>query len=120
MIPGKTNNDMLKIIMEYKGKISNKLIRKGMCKDLHFDSNFNFLYHDVDKVTQKDKITVISNISQTRDLLSALIGYQSLPEDQLNKVVQLKDLIDKMIMIDPSKRISLNASLMHPFIQEKI
>ena len=56
MIAGRTNNDMLKIIMDYKGKIPNKLVRKGQCKDQHFDANFNFLYHEIDKITQRVRL----------------------------------------------------------------
>ena len=59
MIPGRNNNDMLKIIMDYKGKIPNKIVRKGMCKDLHFDSNFNFLHQEIDKITQRVRILSI-------------------------------------------------------------
>lgn len=53
MFPGKTNNDMLKLFMDFKGKIPNKLIRKGMFREQHFDVNCNFLYTEVDKVTEK-------------------------------------------------------------------
>lgn len=44
---------MLKYFMDLKGKMPNKLIRKGTFKDQHFDSNCNFLYHEVDKVTER-------------------------------------------------------------------
>ena len=53
LFPGKTNNEMLKLMMEVKGKMSHKMVRKGMFREAHFDSNFNFLYHEVDRVTQK-------------------------------------------------------------------
>jgi len=53
MFPGKSNNEMLKLIMDLKGKLPNRLIRKGTFRDNHFDTNFNFLYHEVDKVTQR-------------------------------------------------------------------
>jgi len=53
MFPGKSNNEMLKLIMDLKGKLPNRLIRKGTFRELHFDTNFNFLYHEVDKVTQR-------------------------------------------------------------------
>ena len=53
MFPGKSNNEMLKLIMDLKGKLPNRLIRKGTFCELHFDPNFNFLYHEVDKVTQR-------------------------------------------------------------------
>lgn len=53
MFSGKTNNQMLKFFMDLKGKMPNKLVRKGQFKEQHFDSNCNFLYHEVDKVTER-------------------------------------------------------------------
>ena len=53
LFPGKTNNEMLKLMMELKGKMPHKMARKGMFKDQHFDANFNFLYSEIDKVTEK-------------------------------------------------------------------
>lgn len=38
----------------------------------------------------------------------------------MRKVKQLKDLLEGILMLDPAKRISINAALAHPFIQEKI
>ena len=65
-------------------------------------------------------MTVLTSINPTKDLLADLVGYQRLPEDQMRKVRQLKDLLENMLMLDPGKRISINAALAHPFIQEKI
>lgn len=62
----------------------------------------------------------MSMVKATRDLQSELIAGQALPCDQLRKVTQLKDLLDKALAIDPAKRISLNNALTHPFIQDKI
>ncbi|XP_024946487.1 serine/threonine-protein kinase PRP4 homolog isoform X4 [Cephus cinctus] len=56
MFSGKTNNQMLKFFMDLKGKMPNKLIRKGTFKDQHFDTNCNFLYHEVDKVTERPSL----------------------------------------------------------------
>ena len=53
MFPGKSNNEMIKLMMDIKGKLANKVIRKGMFKDTHFDSNYNFRYYEVDRITQK-------------------------------------------------------------------
>lgn len=53
MFNGKSNNQMLKCFMDLKGKIPNKVIRKGQFKDSHFDSNGNFLSHEVDKITER-------------------------------------------------------------------
>ncbi|XP_046391109.1 serine/threonine-protein kinase PRP4 homolog [Ischnura elegans] len=121
MFAGKTNNQMLKFFMDLKGKMPNKIIRKGAFKDQHFDSNCNFLYHEVDKVTEREKVVVMSAINPSRDLQAELVGHQSLlPEEQLRKVSQLKDLLERILMLDSSKRASINQALTHPFIQEKI
>ncbi|KAJ0059628.1 hypothetical protein NL108_006325, partial [Boleophthalmus pectinirostris] len=53
LLPGSSNNHMLKLAMDLKGKMPNKMIRKGLFKDQHFDSNLNFLYIEVDKVTER-------------------------------------------------------------------
>lgn len=68
----------------------------------------------------QEKVTVISTMNPTKDLLADMIGGQRLPEDQRKKVMQLKDLLDGTLMLDPAKRISINQALQHPFIQEKI
>lgn len=120
MFSGKSNNQMLKFFMDVKGKFPNKVIRKGAFKDQHFDSNCNFLYHEIDKVTEREKVVVMSVVKVTRDLQSELVAGQALPADQLKKVTQLKDLLEKALAIDPAKRISLNNALTHPFIQDKI
>ncbi|XP_073704728.1 serine/threonine-protein kinase PRP4 homolog [Garra rufa] len=120
LFPGKTNNHMLKLGMDLKGKLPNKMIRKGLFKDQHFDQNLNFLYTEVDKVTEREKITVMSTINPTKDLSMDMVGRQALPEDQRKKVIQLKDMLDQILMLDPAKRITINQALQHPFIQERI
>jgi serine/threonine protein kinase len=34
-------------------------------------------------------------------------------------VIELRELLEAMLVLDPSKRISLNDALHHPFITEK-
>lgn len=120
LFPGSSNNHMIKLAMDLKGKMPNKMIRKGLFKDQHFDQNLNFLYIEVDKVTEREKVTMMSTINPTKDLLADLVGGQRLPEEQRKKVMQLKDLLDGTLMLDPAKRISINQALQHPFIQDKI
>ncbi|XP_048728071.2 serine/threonine-protein kinase PRP4 homolog isoform X2 [Ostrea edulis] len=120
LFPGQSNNEMLKFMMDLKGKFPNKIIRKGMFRDQHFDGNYNFLYHEVDKVTHREKVSVLSTISASKDLFAELVGYQRLPDDQMKKVRQLKDLLESTLMLDPSKRVSINQALTHPFIQDRL
>lgn len=67
----------------------------------------------------QEKITTMTSIHASKDLFAELIGYQRLPEDQLRKVKQFEDLLGKLLMLDPAKRISINQALTHPFVQEK-
>jgi len=120
LFAGKTNNEMLKLMMEVKGKMPHRVAKKGMFKDNHFDGSFNFLYCEVDKVTEKEKVTVMSSIPPSRDLLASLVGEQSLDDTHLRKVHQLKDFLEKCFLLDPTKRISINQALTHPFITEKL
>jgi len=120
MFPGNSNNHMLKQFMDFKGKIPNKIIRKGQFKDMHFDSSCCFLYHEVDKVTQREKTVPMPSINKTRNLALELTGGVKLPEDQMKKAMQLRDFLDSICMLDPLKRITVNECLSHPFIQDKI
>ena len=120
MFPGKSNNHMLKLFMDVKGKIPNKIIKRAQFKTTHFDPDSNFMYVEIDKVTDREKTVKLNNIQATRDLQGELIAGQRLPPDQLKKVKQLSDLLEKALMLDPSKRLGIGQALAHPFISEKI
>ncbi|XP_034483773.1 serine/threonine-protein kinase PRP4 homolog isoform X2 [Drosophila innubila] len=120
LFSGKSNNQMLKFFMDVKGKIPNRIVRKGQFREQHFDQSCNFLYHEIDKLTEREKIVVMPVVKPSRNLQQELIADQNLPDDQHRKVTQLKDLLENMFALDPGKRISLNQALMHPFIQEKM
>ncbi|VDM46119.1 unnamed protein product [Toxocara canis] len=119
MFAGKSNNQMLKFMMDLKGKFSNKVVRKAQFRDQHFDLNCNFLYHEVDKVTQRDKVTTLSVVRVTRDLESELLGDQELDKEGRRKLEQFRSLLDAMVTLDNSKRITCNEALKHPFVVEK-
>lgn len=48
LFPGRTNNHMLRLIMELKGKISHKLIKKSRYGEVHFDDTMVFKSIDRD------------------------------------------------------------------------
>jgi serine/threonine protein kinase len=37
----------------------------------------------------------------------------------MKKVLQLRDLLDKVLIFDPQKRLNIKQSFEHPFIQER-
>lgn len=53
LFTGDSNNQMLKNIMEIRGKFSAKLYRRGQLAGLHFDDMGNFLSVERDKVLGK-------------------------------------------------------------------
>ena len=132
MFPGRTNNQMLKYFMDLRGKeeFPPKLLKRSVelngsgdrsraLVHKHFDEMYNFIYQDVDRITEKEKRKVMGNIPKTRDLAEELMAGQQLTEPMKRKVLQLKDLLDKILALDPAKRISPRQALMHSFIQEK-
>lgn len=63
LFTGRTNNQMLRSVMECRGKFSHKLLRKGQFTNLHFDDMLNF------RSVEKDKIT--GRVCQFQSFLSA-------------------------------------------------
>ncbi|KAF6774544.1 hypothetical protein AHF37_05831 [Paragonimus kellicotti] len=120
LFPGKTNNEMLRLMMEVKGRVPNRVVRRGTFRAQHFDEQCNFLYHEVDRVTQKEKVTVIRNLQPTRDLMTELLGDTKLTDPILRKVTQFRDLLEKMLVLDPARRLPLSEALQHPFITERM
>ena len=53
LFAGKTNNEMLKLMFDVKGRMPNKVVKKAMFREKHFDESFNFMFVETDKITQK-------------------------------------------------------------------
>jgi len=117
MFQGNSNNMMLKCIQEVKGKMPHKLIRKGVFSELHFDPDYDFLFKERDRVTGREIVRIIKfeqRPSLGKDLKSMLMPTK-LPEAEARKVLQLADLLDKALMLDPAKRLRPSEALKHPF-----
>jgi len=65
-------------------------------------------------------MTIINYTNPTKDLLEMLIGKHKLNEESKRKVVQLRDLLDRMLTLDPSKRCTVSQAITHGFITEKM
>lgn len=55
LFPGRTNNEMLKLIMDLKGPFPKKMLKKGQFTNLHFedDPNMSFCQMEVDSLTKR-------------------------------------------------------------------
>merc|ERR1711988_946835 len=90
LFPGKSNNDMMRLFMEYKGKLPRGLIKNGMTWKQHFDENLDFKFLDTDKVTRKKIMRTITDCTAKKsmlDVIMARIGPEkqrsTTPDDQL-------------------------------------
>ena len=66
MFAGSTNNDMIRIVMEYKGRLPNKMVKRHLISsgelmlEPHFEEDLKFRQHDVDKVSPAAAISIHS------------------------------------------------------------
>ncbi|CAH8361036.1 unnamed protein product [Eruca vesicaria subsp. sativa] len=115
LFPGATNNDMLRLHMELKGLFPKKMLRKGAFIDQHFDQDLNFYAAEEDTVSGKMMKRMIVNV-KPKDIGSIIKGYAG--EDP-KLLAQFRDLLDKMFILDPEKRLTVSQALAHPFITGK-
>jgi len=113
---GGSNNDMFRLHLAVKGKdtLTKKLLKKAIFRNDYFDDNLEFLEKRVDPVTGREYIHPVSINEPTRDIKTELLAKQN-PED-IPKVLQLHDLLQKAFTLDPYKRLSVEEALKHPFL----
>ncbi|KAK9255499.1 kinase-like domain-containing protein [Lipomyces tetrasporus] len=116
LFPGSNNNQMLKVIMQTRGKIPHKLLRKGVFTPSHFDDQMNFLSRETDSLTGKPVVKSIPFSGRVvRDLKSRVFEYAR-GEDK-GVVGAFVDLLEKCLNLNPDKRITPAEALRHPFIR---
>lgn len=118
LFTGRSNNQMLKSIMECRGKFSLKMLKKAEFAGLHFDDNLLFRSLEKDKVTNKEVIRMLNFLRPTRDLKTRLMAAaKGLGETDMKEVNLFADLLDRCLALNPEKRITPNEALKHPFVQ---
>ncbi|KAF9584180.1 U4/U6 small nuclear ribonucleoprotein prp4 [Lunasporangiospora selenospora] len=119
LFSGRTNNQMLKHMMDLKGPFSKKMIRRGAFYLNHFDESCGFLSVEVEKVTQNDVVRKIQYSKPTKDLRARLMPYTTkmAPADvvQVNHFI---NLLDQTLQLNPEHRITPQDALQHPFIKQ--
>lgn len=120
LFDGESNNHMLRLIQEVRGGLSNKMVRQSKLSAGHFDEDNNFLAQPTRKSKDK-KIRKMRFDRPTRDLFALLCPPESVrrfTSAQIAKVQLFKDLLEKMLVLDPAKRATPESLLStHPFFQ---
>lgn len=118
LFTGRNNNNMLRTIMECRGKFPHKLLRRGALTYDYFDDLLNFRAQETDKVTGREVTKLVDiKAKPVKDLRSRLMPKGKKIEDQERKELeQFLDLLDKCLDLRPEKRITPSEALKHPFI----
>ncbi|KAI1811424.1 kinase-like protein [Poronia punctata] len=120
LFAGDSNNQMLKAIMEIRGKFSTKLYKRGALSHDHFDEFGNFLSAERDKTLGKTTVRTLAIVKPTRDLRTRLmdvsVGMSDLESRDLNHFI---DLLERCLALNPDKRITPSEALKHPFFSSK-
>ncbi|TPX43798.1 hypothetical protein SeMB42_g04581 [Synchytrium endobioticum] len=118
LFPGRTNNQMLKLIMEVRGRINKQMLRRGQLSSLHFEDSGNFMQVEIDKLSGKDVTkSVAVPLQPSRDIKAFFSAEAaSVPKDEAAVVIQFADLLDKALQLNPERRLTPRDALLHPFI----
>ncbi|KAL9489753.1 hypothetical protein ACSS6W_002030 [Trichoderma asperelloides] len=116
LFTGDSNNQMLKTIMEIRGRITPKLYKRGQLSSVHFDDQGQFISIERDKVLGKTALRPLNIVKPTRDLRTRLLAASSGMNDaesrELNHFI---DLLDHCLALNPDKRLKPADALKHPF-----
>jgi len=119
LFTGGSNNQMLKAIIECRGKIPNRLIKKSIYWPQHFEPDGTFLSQEVDPVTRKEVVRKL-NMTRTvpaKELRTRLFANnKGLGTAEAKELSLFADLLDKCLQVDPARRITPNDALRHGFI----
>merc|ERR1740138_233649 len=74
LFPGRSNNDMLKYFMDYKGKIPKSMIKSGMLWKQHFTEDLDFRHITSDKVTRKKVTRTITDCSAKKSIIDVVMN----------------------------------------------
>ncbi|KAJ6143466.1 hypothetical protein N7471_002919 [Penicillium samsonianum] len=122
LFTGRNNNQMLRSIMECRGKYPPKLLRRGTLSPHHFDEMLNFHSVEEDKITGRLHTKIVDFKKPTRDLKTRLMaqGTRGMPDTEVKELTMFLDLLDRCLSLNPEKRITPAEALKHPFLAPRI
>ena len=111
LFPGHTNNQMLKMMMELKGKLPNKVLKRGEFTTQHFNEQFQFLL--AEKGGSGKEVSKVVNLEVKKDIKSRLL---TRGDGERPLVENFADLLEKILTLSPEKRMTVEEAMAHPFI----
>ncbi|QGI69326.1 hypothetical protein CEK26_013283 [Fusarium fujikuroi] len=116
LFAGDSNNQMLKAIMEIRGRLTPKLFKRGQLSPAHFDDKGQFVSIERDKVLGKTTVRTLAVVKPTRDLRTRLMAASSGMNDaETRDLNHFIDLLEHCLTLNPDKRMKPADALRHPF-----
>ncbi|EEB06014.1 CMGC/DYRK/PRP4 protein kinase Prp4 [Schizosaccharomyces japonicus yFS275] len=117
LFAGRSNNQMLKQMMECKGHFSHKVLKRGQFTNDHFDEHYNFISVEIDPITGREIRKPMNFVKPTNDLKSRV---RETPTSTPQEGVIQNDLVlllDRCLELNPEKRLTPEEALEQPFFK---
>ncbi|KAJ2306649.1 U4/U6 small nuclear ribonucleoprotein prp4 [Coemansia sp. RSA 2705] len=125
LLPGRNNNHMLRLMMEVRGHLPNRMLRRGQFWQQHFADNgagaMDFISRSVDKLSGAETEQRMVFAKPTLDIKARVL--QATPAGSSSEATQqalrFASLLERCLELSPEKRIAPIDALRHPFIVGK-
>lgn len=125
LFTGKTNNSIIRQMLEVSGAFPKKLATSGEFSSKHFNSEGEYLLKDPDSITGIRDIFPMKKYEKPRQPVSGMLDQvfknpppNSDPKTQERLMPRLADLVTKLLHVAPAERCTPETALAHPFFQK--
>jgi serine/threonine-protein kinase PRP4 len=115
LFPGRSNNQMLRLMMECRGRFPSKMLRKAHFLSSYFNEQMVFMVQEVDSVTGNEVVRPL-NIQKPTKELKVRVGVAA-TAGEAGLLASFVDLLGRCLELNPEKRITPAEAFRHPFIK---
>jgi serine/threonine-protein kinase PRP4 len=117
LFPGRSNNQMLRLMIECRGRFPPKMLRRAQLVSSHFDDQLVFLSHETDTVTGREIVKPMNLQRPIRELKQRVAEGGVVSEGEAVLLANFVDLLGRCLELNPERRISPSEAFRHPFIR---
>ncbi|PNY23161.1 Serine/threonine-protein kinase prp4 [Tolypocladium capitatum] len=116
LFQGRNNNQMLKAMMQIRGRMHYKYYKHGKMWADHFDEKGSFISIEFNEVTNKPVKRTMTAVTPTRPLGTRLDeAGAGMSADEKKELDRFKDLLENCLLVNADKRITPEKALQHDF-----